>query len=208
MTTLVLSDLTQDFAQFQEQFNLYLANTTAWKGSLTTMTSQTLIELVAAVGTFDQGRITRAFEDAFAETSQSDDSIRSITQMQGLRMSRKLPAQLTATLTSTADVTLDPMTQFTTGGQYYFNRTQITLVAGVAQDVNLYQGLVQTYAMNGQGGLRQTFLSIEDSFFVSDQDVHVYLNNTAVPKSFGTLWNYAGLAAFADMTSSDGRLMV
>lgn len=208
MTTLVLSDLTQDFAQFQEQFNLYLSNTTAWKGSLTTMTSQTLVELVAAVGAFDQGRITRAFEDAFAETSQSDDSIRAITQMQGLRMSRKLPAQLTASIKSTVDVTLDPMTQFTSGGQYYFNRTQITLVAGVPLEVDLYQGLVQTYIMNGQGGPRQTFLSVEDSFYVSDQDVHVFLNNTAVPKSFGTLWNYSGLAAYADMTASDGRLMI
>ncbi len=211
MTTdnqLVLSDLTQDHDQFVTQFQDYLNNQPTWKGTLTTMTSQTLIELVAAVGTFNQGRIARSFEDCFSETAQSDDASRSITQMQGLRMSRKLPAEISAEITSLVDVTLDPMTQFSTGGQYYFNRAQITLVAGVPLEVNLHQGKVETYIMSGMGGPRQTFLSEEDSFYVSDQDVRVFLNDTLIPKSFGTLWNYANLAAYADLTTADGRLLI
>src|ERR1700737_1008588 len=205
---LVLSSVTQDWSDFVAQFQTYLANTDAWRGNLATMTSQTLIELIAAVGTFNQSKITRAFEDAFAETAQSDDAIRSITQMQGLRMSRKLPASLTASLTSTGAATLGPLTQFMIGGQYYFNKVQITLVANVPQSVNLYQGQVQTYIMTGLGNARQTYISEEDAFTVSDQDVHVYLNNTEIPKSYGTLWNYSNLDAYADLTTSDGRLLL
>lgn len=206
--TLVLSDLTQDFSQFVNQFQTYLNTKPAWQGTLTTMTSQTLVELVAAVGTFNQSRIIRAFEDAFSETAQSDDAIRSITQMQGLRMSRKLPASVEVSLVSTINVTMGPMTQFMVAGQYYFNREQISLTANVPSSETLFEGKVETYAMNGIGVARQTYLSVEDSFSISDQDVVVYVNNTAIPKSFGTLWNFKDLAAFADLTTSDGRLLV
>lgn len=206
---LSLSNLTIDFDQFVTAFETYLSNQPVWKGNLTTQTSQTLIELIASVGTFDQTTMNRYFEDSFSETAQSDDAIRSITQMQGLRMSRKLPAALTATVQSTQAVTINPMTQFSAGGQYYFNRDQINLDGlSTPVTVELFQGQVQTYQMNGLGSARQTFLSQEDGFLVSDQDVKVFINNTAQPKSFGTLWNYAKLPAFADLTTSDGRLMV
>lgn len=207
MTQLVLSDATQDFSQFTQQFEAYLSQNPTWVGTLTTQTSQTLIELVAAVGTFMQGSLTRAYENAFAETAQSDDAIRSITQMQGLRMSRKLPAAISVQLTATMHLTLNPMTQFTVGGQYYFNREQLTF-EGTPLVAELYEGKVQTFAMNGRGGSHQTFLSAEDAFSVSDHDVRTFVNGTELPKSFGTLWNYEGLPAFADLTTSDGRLLV
>jgi len=57
MTTLSLSDLTVDFDQFTTQFNTFLVNNPVWAGQLTTMTSQTLIELNAAIGAFMQGRL-------------------------------------------------------------------------------------------------------------------------------------------------------
>lgn len=208
MTTLTLNPLTQDFEQFSAQFANYLINQPVWKGNLTTQTSQTLIELISAVGSFNQGRVTRAYEDAFSETAQSDDAIRAITQMQGLRMSRKLPVDLTATLTSTIDVTLNPLTQFTISGQYYFNREQINLVANTPLTVVLHQGQVKTYAMNGLGSPRQTFITDEDAFTVSDQDVRVFVNNSLIPKSFGVLWNYRNSPAYGDLTTSDGRLLV
>jgi hypothetical protein len=208
MPTLTLNPLTQDFQQFSAQFGTFLVNQPIWKGQLTTQTSQTLIELISSVGTFNQSRITRTAEDSFSETAQSDDAIRSITQMQGLRMSRKLPADMTATLTSTINVTLNPLSQFTSGGQYYFNREQINLVANVPFDVVLHQGQVQTFAMNGLGSPRQTFISDEDSFTVSDQDVRVFVNNSLIDKSFGHLWNFRNLPAYGDITTSDGRLLV
>jgi hypothetical protein len=197
-----------DFNDFVTAFETYLSNTPTWKGNLTTQTSQTLIELVAAVGTFMEGRNIRTAEDAFAETAQSDDAIRAITQMQGLRMTRKLPAGLDVSLTSTTTQTLNPMTQFLIAGQYYFNREQLFFTANVPQTVTLFQGRITAFAMSGLGSPRQTFLSEDDSFTVSDQDVRVYVNNTLIEKSFGTLWNYRGLPAYADLTTSDGRLLV
>ncbi|MDN3040695.1 hypothetical protein P2L35_13425, partial [Enterococcus faecium] len=69
---LVLADLTADVDQFVSQFQNYLTTIPSWQGTLTTMTSETLIELAASVGAFAQGRIIRAAEDCFAETAQSD----------------------------------------------------------------------------------------------------------------------------------------
>lgn len=206
--TLVLSDLTLEVSDYVAQFETYLGNRNVWRGTLTTMTSQTLIELVSTVGTFIQGRLTRAYEDAFSETAQSDDAIRSITQMQGLRMSRKLPAGVEAEISSPTTVTVPPMTQFMIGGQYYFNRSQIVLQSNIPQLVTLFQGQVFVYAMYGAGGPRQTYLSEEDEFSVSDQDVVVRINGVAIEKSFGNLWNYKNLPAWGDLTTSDGRLLV
>lgn len=205
--SMVLSDLTLDFADFVTQFETYLGNRNVWRGNLTTMTSQTLIELVSTVGVLNQGRITRVYEDAFSETAQSDDAIRSITQMQGLRMSRKLPAGLEVEIVAPETITIPPMTQFMVGGQYYFNRQQIVLLSNVTQLVTLFQGQVVVYAMYGAGGPRQTYVSEEDSSTVSDQDVVVRVNGVAIPKSYGTLWNYKNLPAWADLTTSDGRLL-
>lgn len=205
---LVLSDLTIDFAQFSSQFENHLASTGSWKGNLTTQTSQTLVELVSTVGAFMQGRLIRAREDSFAETAQSDDAIRSITQMQGLRMSRKLPSTADVTITSTIAMTLEPLTQFNLGSQPFFNREQITLVANAAYPVTLFQGTVKAFVMSGLGSDLQSFMSEEDVFQVSDQDVQVLVNGTAINKAFGGLWNYRGQPAFEDLTTSDGRLLV
>lgn len=197
-----------DFNDFEAAFQTYLTNVDVWRGQLTTQTSQTLIELVSAVGTFMEGRNLRASEDAFSETAQSDDAIRSITQMQGLRMTRKLPCAVETMLTSKTSQTLNPMTQFLIAGQYYFNREQLFFIANVPQVVTLFQGKISVFATNGLGDPRQTFMSEEDLFGVSDQDVKVYVNSTLIEKSFGTLWNFKGLPAYSDLTTSDGRLLI
>lgn len=206
--TLVLSDLTADVDQFVQQFQAYLQQQPVWVGNLTTQTSQTLIELISTVGTFAQGRIIRETEDAFAETAQSDSAILSITQMQGLRIARRLPAQAPASIMSPVDVTLAPYTQFSAAGYYFFNRDALTFEANVPLDVTLCEGQLYSYQMNGLGTERQTFVGSQDSFVVSDQDVTVQLNSTIIPKSYGGLWNFDGLPGYADLTTSDGRLLL
>jgi len=204
--TLVLSDLTVDFDQFVNQFQTWLNSTQTWKGNLTVKTSATLIQLAASVGTFMQGRLNRVYEDAFPETAQSDDAVRSAVQMQGLRMARYLPAQMTATLTSPFDVTLPVLTQFNCGGGYFFNRDVITLLANEPTAVTLFQGNIVQYVMYGLGTPLQAFLSEESDFTISDRDVQIQLNGTILPKTFGGLWNYDGLPGWADITLPDGRL--
>ena len=97
---LIISDMSMDFDQFVSDFQNYLQKKGSWKGNLTTMTGQTLIELVAALGTFDQTKINRAFQDCFAETAVSDSAIRACAVMQGVRMTRRLPAQIEAEITA------------------------------------------------------------------------------------------------------------
>jgi hypothetical protein len=206
--TLVLSDLTADVDQFVQQFQAYLQQKPVWVGNLTTQTSQTLIELVSTVGTFAQGRVIREAEDAFAETAQSDSAILSITQMQGLRIARCLPAQAPASITSPVDVTLPPYTQFSAAGNYFFNRDALTFKANIPLAVTLYEGQLYSYQMNGLGTERQTFVGSQDAFVVSDQDVTVQINSTIIPKSYGGLWNFDGLPGYADITTSDGRLLL
>jgi hypothetical protein len=206
--TLVLSDLTADVDQFVAQFQAYLQQQPVWVGNLTTQTSETLIELISTVGTFAQGRIIREAEDAFAETAQSDSAVLAITQMQGLRIARYLPASVPATIESPVAVTLAPYTQFSAGGYYFFNRDALTFAAGVPLNVTLYEGQLYAYQMPGLGTERQTFVSSQDSFVVSDQDVTVQLNATILPKSYGGLWNFDGLPGYADITTNDGRMLL
>lgn len=205
---MVLSDLTVDLEQFRQQFNNYLSTKNVWKGELTTQTSQTLIDLISTIGTFDQAKIIRAKEDAYSETAQSDDAIRSITQMQGLRMTRMLPAEITVELSSQASVTIAPYTVFMAGGYSYFNREQIILNVNDPVEVSLYEGRVQIFVMGGLGTSYQAFVSEEAGFVVSDSDVVVRINNVMIPRSLGTMWNYREQPAFSDLTLADGRLIV
>jgi hypothetical protein len=206
--TLVLSDLTADVDQFVQQFQQALALKPTWIGNLTTQTSETLIELISTVGSFAQGRLMRESEDVFSETAQSDDAVLSITTMQGLRIARYLPAGVTGTLNCALSVSLPPLTQFSCGGSYFFNRTQLQILAGVPLAVTLYEGQIYSYSMNGLGTERQTFVSSQDGFVISDQDVIIQVNDTLIPKSYGVLWNFDGLPGYADMTLSNGRLLI
>lgn len=207
-TIFELSSITQDFDQFVTQFQAALQSAPTWVGNLTTQTSQTLIEYISTVGTLNQGRIIRSYEDAYAETAQSDDGILSIAQMQGLRLTRYLPASAPATITSPTTVSLPPLTQFNCSGNYFFNNENLTLVAGTPTNITLYEGQVYSYVLNGLGTERQTFVSSQNGFVISDQDVWVQVNGVFLPKSFGNLWNYDGLPGFADLTMSDGRLLI
>ena len=206
-TVYTLSDLSQDFDQFVNQFQVALSTQSAWQGNLTTQTSQTLTELVSAVGTLNQGRIIRASEDAFSQTAQSDDAILTIAQMQGLRLTRYLPASAPVVMTSPTTVSLSPLSQFTVAGSPFFNRDAITLVANIPTTVTLFQGTVKQVVIAGLGTDRQFYVTPEDSFTVSDQDVIVQVNSITIDKSFGVLWNFDGLPGFADVSTFDGRAM-
>ncbi len=208
MSYVDLSNLTLDQSQFVQQFQTKLAQKTSWSTGLTTQTSQTLIELVSAVGTFNTAKILRAKEDAFPETAESDSALRAIANMQGLRLSRKLPASASFTIMSSVAQTFAPFTQFSAGGYSWFNTDQITLTANVPQTHTLKEGVVKTVTLNGRGTDLQAWVSEEDSFTVSDQDVRVGINSATINKTFGGLWNYKGATACADNTLSDGRTVI
>lgn len=208
MNFIDLSDITVDQSQFVQQFQSNLSNKSAWKTSLTTQTSQTLIETVSAIGTFTTSRILRAKEDAFPETSQSDGAQRAIANMQGIRLSRKLPATAPFTMLSAVSQTFEPYTQFSAAGYSWFNTDQINLTANVPYTGVLREGVVKVVEVTGRGTDLQAWVSDEDAFAVSDQDVRVSINSAAIAKTYGGLWNYKGSMACADNTMSDGRTIV
>ena len=209
---LIISDLSADFEQFRSDFEQYLAQKKSWKGNLTTMTGQTLIELVAALGAFDQTKINRAFEDAFAETAISDEAIRACAVMQGIRMTRKLPAEVTVQLTAPRGTIIPVYSQFSCAGYGLFNRDVLQFLTGDGDTstitCTLYQGDVYTYYINGDGSNLQAWLSEEDSFVVSDQDVLVSINGQSIPVSYSGLWNFRNQPACMDLSTSDGRLLI
>lgn len=208
-TRLELDSMTVEQEDFVRQFNDELAKSAVWKGELVTQTSQTLIEFISTVGTFDQAKIIRASEDAYPETAQSDDAILSIAQMQGLRLTRMGPAEIAVELQSDGgEVTLPPYTQIVIAGNNYFNREQL-VIDGPDTHI-LHEGLVKSVVTTGLGTDYQAFIgpAIDDGFRVSDFDVHVRINGELIPKSYGVLWNYKGEPGFADLTMPDGRLLV
>lgn len=207
--TLALSDMTVEVEDFVAQFNEWLREQPTWKGELVTQTSQHLIELISTVGTYDQATLIRAHEDSFSETAQSDDAIRAITTMQGLRMTRMGPAQVTASVYSAEELTIAPYTQWALAGTNWFNREQVVFEAGQELVVDLHQGLVKSVIVEGSSSQDyQAFISREGGFRVSDFDVQVRVNGMIQPRTFGNLWNYPRMPAYADLTTNDGRLLV
>lgn len=210
-----LADQTVDQEQFVAQLNDTLSVKNAWTTGITSQTSQTMIELVSAVGTFATSRILRVKEDAFAETAQSDSAILANTTAQGLRLGRKLPAGASVSMTAPVDTSIPPYTQFQGGGFTWFNSDQIVLRANVPITVILYEGQVKRVQVQGRGTNLQAWVSVEDQFVVSDQHVQVSINGTVLYKTFGGLWNYPQVTgsgtqqqAFSDRTDSEGRLLV
>lgn len=209
---LIISDMSMDFDQFVSDFESYLQKKGSWKGNLTTMTGQTLIELVAALGTFDQTKINRAFQDCFAETAVSDSAIRACAVMQGVRMTRRLPAQIEVELTAPRGLVIPAYSQFQCAGYSFFNREAFKFLGGeedtVTLTVTMYQGEVVIYEITGNGTNLQAWVSSEDNFVVSDRDVKVEINDEEIPVSYAGLWNYKNQPACQDLTTSTGRLII
>lgn len=210
-----LANSSVDQAQFVQQLTAALSVKANWSTGITTQTSQTLIDLVSAIGTFATARIVRVKEDAFMDTAQSDSAILANAVAQGLRLGRKLPASVPVSIVSTEDVSIAPFTQCSGAGLSWFNPEQITLRANVPTTVILYEGKVKRIQLNGLGTNLQTWVSDEDAFVVSDQHVQVAINGVTLYKTFEGLWNYPQIAgagtqqqAFADRTLPNGRLLV
>lgn len=208
MSIFSLSDATVEVAEFLQQFQAAAAANDVWKGTLTTQTSTALLELGSTIGSFAVGKVLRYAEDAFSETVQSDHAIRAIATMQGIRLTRKLPAGVRVVLQSPASVSITPYTAINVGGYMFFSRTTLKLEAGVPLEAVLYEGTVKVAAVSGIGTNLQTFMSPEDSFVVSDSDVLVISGSTILQKAMGGLWNFEGVKVYADLTHSDGRLLL
>lgn len=207
-TQLVLSDMTYDFDEFVTQLSAHAQNYSAWKGNLDIQTSKTLIDFAAAIGAYLQSQVIRNTQDCFSETAQSDEAIRANIGFQGVRLSRKLPASIKVSLTSTSHTFIPAYSQGSISGMW-FNRETIELQANTPTEVTLYQGEVKVLGAAGLGTDFQAFSPPEADFVVSDRDMIVQLNGITIPAARNAaLWNYRDQEGYADLTTKIGRARV
>lgn len=209
MATLNLSNVHPDQEDIRIQLEQYLNNTDSWKGVVTSQTGQGILNMIAAIGAFDQAKIRRKFEDSFPETVVSDRAAYAISAMQGVRLTRKLPASITVNLKSASlSQTIPAYTVFQGAGAFFFNREAIFLQADTPASATLFEGNVLRYSMPGLDQPYAMFVSPELAFTVSDVDVEVRLNDAPMARSTGGLWKMEGQLGFVDSTLPDGKLML
>lgn len=206
--TLSLSNVNPDQEEIRSQLETYLSTLDSWKGVVESQTGQGILNMIAAIGAYAQASIRRRYEDSFPETVVSDEASYAIADMQGVRLTRKLPASATATLTSSITLTLPSYTVFQGSGAFFFNRNAIFLSAGVPQAVVLYEGKIQKYEMPGIDQDYAMFVSQETGFSVSDVDVVILLDATPMLRTTGGLWTLKSQVGFTDSTMPDGKLFV
>lgn len=178
-----LSQTRPDFEALVMQLQIWLSQKATWIDLLTSSTGQTLIEQMAAVGTFNQFAIESAAREAFLDTAVRDSSIYAITRMLGVRITRKSPASADVVFTRTSDLTtssvLGRFTEFDLDGRKFFNRVPVIFQKDSADSdpVKLYEGKItrQTFPANSQM-FREIYLG-EPGFVVSNEDLDVFITN-------------------------------
>ena len=211
-SNVTLSTLSVDYNSGKTQLKALLgASSAPWQAVLPTETGDTILSLISTVHASAQQNILRSLQDAFPATAVSDSAIYAGATMQGIRLNRKLPANILVSMVnnSAEQITLPPYTMFSGANTYWFNRDFITLNPGVpVNNYSLFQGVVKVMATSGLGTPYQAWASPENSFSVSDTDTYVYINTQAVPKLTTGLWSSKVGTGFIDKTLPTGEFVV
>ena len=186
---LQLSVTKPDFESLVLQLQMYLNSRATWSDLLTSSTGETLIEMMAAIGTFNQFAVESGAREGFLTTAVRDSSIFAITRMLGVRMSRKAPANVELNLKRTKDIGLPlairKFTQFTVNDKPFFNRDPIFFNSGsdVAPAVILYEGSVRVETFPSDSVSFKEIYLAEPGFAVSNFDVMVEIAEPAAQTS-------------------------
>ena len=208
-STLTLSTIHPDQSDLLIQLEAYLNTQDSWKGIVTSQTGQGLMNMVAAVGAFNQAKIQRKFQDSFPETVVSDRAAYAMAAMQGVRLVRKQPASVQANLLSTGiALSIPAYTTFQGAGGFFFNREALFLPADTSVAVELHEGQVLRYSMPGIDQPYALFVSAEQAYTVSDTDVAILLNDAPMERTTGGVWTLQNQLGFGDSTLPDGKLMI
>lgn len=133
MIPLQLSNVKPDFDSILMQLQMYLQATGTWSDLQTSGTGQTILEMMAAIGTMNQFAVESAAREGSLTTAVRDSSIYAITRMLGVRIHRKSPATVSAQLSrkdSSVSEFINTYSQFDVGGKPFFNRHPLMFVQG------------------------------------------------------------------------------
>jgi hypothetical protein len=161
---LLLSTVRPDFASLVLQLQLYLDSKPTWVDMQTSGTGQTLIEMMSAVGAFNQFGIEGALRETALTTAYRASSIYAITRMLGVRIHRKAPANVGVTLlrdNAGPATVLGRFTQFTVNGSNFFNRNALMFADGATRATErLYYGVPRQALSTRQLRLDPSLLNI------------------------------------------------
>lgn len=212
---LQLSTLEPDYSALRLQLQNNLATRESWRGILPTQTGQTLIDFVASVGALIQGRALRYAQDAFPETAIANRALYAISEMQGIRLTRKAGAEAQVSVSYESDVpnapseiTIPAFAQFQAAGTYWFTPDIIVVPKGGSVTGIFKQGYIIETVLSGNGRDFQSFISTDRDFAVDDTSTVVLVNNVPLEKSYDGLWNHRGAPAFQERTTPEGQLRV
>lgn len=216
---LTLSQAKPDFESLVIQLQLFLNSRATWSDLLTSSTGETLIEMMAAVGTFNQFALEVAAREGFLDSAVRESSIYAITRMLGVRIGRKSPAGCDVTLTRSGDLTYARMiprfTLFTVNGLSFFNRYPILFDQNSATaTAKLFEGTVrvQSFAADSTA-FREIYLN-EPGFVVSNQDVEVLMIASSGESEVWTsiddgIWTASSSdRVYYDATSGEGDVIL
>lgn len=183
MANLPISHVKPDYQHLFDELTRKLQDKGTWIDLLPTSVGTTMTDMVAGTTTSNQLYIEMSLRESFLPTAVRDSSIFSGTRWLGVKISRKTPAGVAATITNgyTETKFIPPYSQFDVSGRLFFNRTQLIITPGeTLSSVELYQGEVKTIQFNLDNytdlTLKEFFLG-EPSFAVSAQDLLVYTTN-------------------------------
>lgn len=186
------------------QLETALAGKDAWRDRVVSSTGKTLIDFMAAVGAYSQYSIESAYQEVWPESAKNRNSLYAASNFLGVRYNRKLPAMISVSLQTTEPATLQPYTQFTIAGSFWFNRTPISITE-TPTVFQLYQGKIVDLTVPGLGTDFQAYVSPETGFQVSDVDVRVKINGNAIPATMKGLWSYVSTPAVQQFTLPSGQ---
>lgn len=170
-----LSTVKPDFASLLLQLQLYLQVKETWIDLQTSGTGETFMEMMSAVGAFNQFGIESALRETSMLHARRDSSIYAITRMLGVRIQRKSPASVGVDLSRldvSTSVVIPKFTQFSINGKDYFCRNPLSFARGsVSATELLFYGVVKpidarSFIMN-VSDLNSSVLNMGDKFLVT-----------------------------------------
>jgi hypothetical protein len=214
MSTVQLSTVKSDFLDLRSQLQSILQGYDSWKDLVVSGTGQTLIDLIAGIGAYNQYSIERAVQEVFMETAVAPSSVYSIARLLGTRISRKKPAQVTVNLTrdTYAEATSIPkyskfVINIGATNVDFINTDIVVFVAGQQSiSVVLTEGSENIHEFVSDGSNYQNFV-IGSKFTSSDSLVRLVVNEIEEYTRVNTaLWNYDGIAVFYENTTQLGEV--